>query len=197
MSETSSTSLLGPRFEQALVYAATLHAGQVRKSTPIPYVSHVLAVTAIALEHGANEDEAIAALLHDAVEDCGGKPRLADIRHRFGGTVADIVAGCTDADVTPKPPWEERKRQYIEHVKTASPSVLLVSCSDKVHNARSIVADLRAGVDVFALFKGGKDGTLWYYRSLLEVFQQREVPPRLVAELARSVSEMQSLAGEF
>jgi (p)ppGpp synthase/HD superfamily hydrolase len=196
MSETSSTSLLGPRFEQALVYAAMLHAGQVRKSTPIPYVSHVLAVSAIALEHGANEDEAIAALLHDAVEDCGGKPRLLDIRHRFGATVADIVAGCTDADVTPKPPWEERKRQYIEHVKTASPSVLLVSCSDKVHNARSIVADLRAGVDVFALFKGGKDGTLWYYRSLLEIFQQRNVPPRLVAELARSVSEMQSLAGE-
>ncbi len=197
MSEERPHSLLGPRFEQALVYAATLHSGQVRKSTPIPYISHVLAVTAIALEHGANEDQAIAALLHDVVEDCGGKPRLADVRHRFGETVAEIVAGCTDADVTPKPPWEERKRQYIEHVKSAPPSVMLVSCSDKVHNARSIVADLRAGVDVFALFKGGKSGTLWYYRSLLEIFQQRDVPPRLVAELARSVSEMQSLAGEI
>ena len=120
--------ILSTRFEQALTYAAILHSGQVKNETAIPYISHLLMVTGIALEHGADEDEAIAALLHDAVEDQGGKGRLADIRGRFGERVATIVEGCTDTDVTPKPEWNERKRQYIAHLRQEqNPSVLLVS----------------------------------------------------------------------
>ncbi len=194
MTDYSSRVSLGARFEQAAVYTAKLHANQVRKGTFIPYVSHLLAVTAIALEHGANEDEAIGALLHDAVEDAGGRPRLDDIRARFGEAVAEIVAGCTDADTIPKPAWRERKERYIAHLEAATKSTLLVSCSDKLHNVRSIVADLRAGIDVWSRFTGGKSGTLWYYRALVEAFGGRNVPPRLLAELTRNVVEMESLA---
>ncbi len=131
------------RFEDALAYAARLHAGQRRKGTDIPYVSHLLAVASLAIENGADEDEAIAALLHDAVEDQGGRRRLHAIRRRYGARVAELVAGCTDADVTPKPPWRQRKVRYLEHLRTASPSVRLVSACDKLHNARAILADYR------------------------------------------------------
>jgi GTP pyrophosphokinase len=187
---------LSPRFEQALVYAAILHSGQARKGSSIPYISHVLSVAALALENGANEDEAIAALLHDAVEDAGGAPRLEDIRGRFGGAVAEIVLGCTDTDQTPKPPWKERKQQYIAHLVHGSDSVKLVSCADKLHNARSIVADLREmGDAVWSRFTGGKEGTLWYYRALVETYQKHGAPPRLLNELIRTVDEMERLAG--
>src|ERR1051325_12202408 len=129
---------LTSRFEDALSFAARLHSGQLRKGTAIPYVSHLLAVASVALEHGADEDEAIAALLHDAVEDQGGAPTREEIRRRFGDRVVEIVDGCTDAETVPKPPWRERKERYIAHVAEASPSVRLVSASDKLHNARSI-----------------------------------------------------------
>ncbi|MCX7168598.1 MAG: HD domain-containing protein [Rhodocyclales bacterium] len=134
---------LTARFSEALTLAHHLHGGQVRKGTAVPYVAHVLAVAGIALEHGADEDEAIAALLHDAVEDCGGAPVLADIRHRFGDRVADIVSACSDTDVTPKPPWQARKEAYLAHLKDAPASVRLVSAADKLHNARTILADYR------------------------------------------------------
>ncbi len=134
---------LSPRFESALSYAAVIHAHQQRKGTGIPYLAHLLAVTSIALEHGATEDEAIAALLHDAGEDAGGRGRIEDIRQRFGDAVADIVQGCTDTEVTPKPPWRKRKEDYIAHLADASPSTLLVSAADKLHNARAILSDLR------------------------------------------------------
>lgn len=188
--------ILSPRFQQALDYACIVHAGHVRKGTKIPYVAHLLSVAALALEYGANEDEAIAALLHDAVEDAGGKPRLEDIRLRFGEGVANIVDGCTDADVIPKPPWRERKVHYIAHLADASPSILLVSCCDKLHNARSIVADLRdIGEAIWARFTGQKDGTLWYYRTLVSAF--RDSPHhRLVDELDRTVSAMEKLASD-
>ena len=190
-----SPTILSQRFEQALVYAAILHSGQGRKGTPVPYVSHVLSVAALALENGANEDEAIAALLHDAVEDAGGAPRLEDIRCRFGQTVAEIVAGCTDTDETPKPPWEERKRRYIAQLAHGSDSVKLVSCADKVHNARSIVADLREHSEaIWSRFTTGKSGTLWYYRTLVETYQQHGAPKRLLDELVRTVEEMERLA---
>src|SRR5437764_1275761 len=122
--------MLSERFYKALTYAARLHARQKRKQTDIPYVSHLLAVAGIAIEHGANEDEAIAALLHDAAEDQGGKPTLDAIRKRFGQQVATIVEGCSDTMEQKKPAWQARKTRYIAHVRDASPSIRLVSASD-------------------------------------------------------------------
>ncbi|MCC7354709.1 MAG: HD domain-containing protein [Anaerolineae bacterium] len=185
--------MLSPRFEEALVYAARLHAGQVRKGTPIPYVAHILAVAAIVLEYGGNEDEAIAALLHDAVEDQGGAATREEIRQHFGETVVQIVDGCTDAEAIPKPPWRPRKEAYLAHLWLAPPSVRLVSAADKLHNARAILADYRAiGDALWSRFSGGKEGTLWYYRSLVEVLREPETTP-LVEELARVVSELERL----
>ena len=186
--------ILTERFEEALAFAARLHNAQVRKGTGIPYVSHLLAVASLALEHGADEDEAIAALLHDAVEDQGGDAARQEIRRRFGERVAAIVDGCTDAETTPKPPWRERKERYVAHVADAPPSVRLVSAADKLHNARAILADLRTTGDaVWGRFKGGKEGTLWYYRSLVEAFRAHGATP-LVEELARTVAEIERLA---
>ena len=187
--------ILSPSFQEALDYASIVHGGHVRKVTEIPYISHLLAVTSIALEYGADEDEAIAALLHDAVEDAGGQPRLEDIRLRFGDRVAEIVDGCTDTDVTPKPPWKERKEVYIAHLAQASPSVLLVSCSDKLHNARAIVADFRGlGDSLWSRFRGGQEGTLWYYRALVSAFRTHGGDARLVDELDRVVTTMEEIA---
>jgi len=134
---------LSNRFEDALRYAYTLHARQTRKGSNIPYIAHLLGVTALVLEDGGSEDEAIAALLHDAVEDQGGMKTLMEIRRRYGDLVAEIVEGCTDAIASPKPPWRQRKERYIEHLRHASPAVRRVSLSDKLHNARSILEDLR------------------------------------------------------
>ena len=125
--ERVTMGLSSTRFHDAVAYAVQLHANQVRKGTDIPYVSHLLGVAGLAMEYGATEDEAIGALLHDAVEDQGGKPTLEEIRRRFGDNVAAIVEGCTDTDVQPKPPWRKRKEAYIDHVRHASPSVCLVS----------------------------------------------------------------------
>jgi (p)ppGpp synthase/HD superfamily hydrolase len=185
---------LSARFEEALILAVRWHAGQVRKETTIPYIAHLLAVAGIVLEQGAGEDEAIAALLHDAVEDQGGVVALGEIRRRFGDGVAEIVAGCTDAWTTPKPPWRERKEAYIAHLRQASASVRLVSAADKLHNARSILTDYRAlGDALWSRFNGGKEGTLWYYRALVETLQAADPTP-LVEELDRVVSEIERLA---
>jgi (p)ppGpp synthase/HD superfamily hydrolase len=187
--------VLSPRFEQALLYTCMIHSGQVRKASSIPYVAHLLSVAGLALEYGADEDEAIAALLHDAVEDAGGKARAADIRQRFGERVAEIVAGCTDADTAPKPPWQERKRTYIDGLEKAGASVRFVSCCDKLHNARSIVKDLRQhGERVWHKFQGGRDGSLWYYTTLCEAYRRLGVCPPLVEELDRTLRDMQQLA---
>ncbi|MEI8383913.1 MAG: HD domain-containing protein [Planctomycetota bacterium] len=185
---------LSPRFEQALTYAAIVHAGQIRKSTTIPYISHLLAVAALVLEYGGDEDEAIAGLLHDTVEDAGGQSRLADLRQRFGDRVADIVLGCTDTDTVPKPPWRARKEAYIAHLEHASSSARLVSACDKLHNSRCIVADLRQiGHAVWDKFTGARDGTLWYYATLLSEYQRLGVCKPLVDELSRTVLTMQEL----
>jgi (p)ppGpp synthase/HD superfamily hydrolase len=182
------------RFESALLYALHLHAQQKRKGTTVPYISHLLAVAAIVLEDGGSEDEAIAALLHDAIEDQGGEPIRQEIRRRFGDKVVEIVNGCTDTDETPKPPWLERKKRYLEHLRGASPAVLRVSAADKLHNARAILSDLRRySKAVWERFNGGREGTLWYYRRLVEVFRERG-PNFLVAELDRVVSELEELA---
>lgn len=183
------------RFEAALIYALHLHAQQKRKGTTIPYISHLLAVTAIVLEDGGSEDEAIAALLHDAIEDQGGEPIRQEIRRRFGDKVVEIVNGCTDTDQTPKPPWLERKEKYLEHLRSAGPEILRVSAADKLHNARSLLSDLRRhGTAIWGRFNGGRDGTLWYYRRLVQIFH--ESGPRFLAEeLDRVVSELERLAG--
>ncbi|MCY3019478.1 MAG: HD domain-containing protein [Planctomycetota bacterium] len=185
---------LSRRFEEAFLYASVIHAGQTRKGTTIPYISHLMGVASIVLDYGGNETEAIAALLHDAVEDAGGKGRLADIELRFGAEVAHIVAGCTDADVIPKPPWRERKEKYISRIGGESGPVRLVSAADKLHNARSILADYRCiGEAIWDRFNGKKDGTLWYYRSLLTAFRSAG-NNALIDELDRVVSELEHLA---
>jgi (p)ppGpp synthase/HD superfamily hydrolase len=188
---------LSEQFEKALIYATRAHCNQTRKKTGIPYVAHILGVTAIALEYGANETEAIGALLHDTVEDCGGAERLRDIRQEFGEDVARIVDGCTDSDQTPKPPWLDRKRAYIEHLKDSDSSARLVSASDKLHNTRAILAELRRnGLEVFERFAGKKDGTLWYYRALVTAFRQHGDHADLIDELHRVVSEIEKFVRE-
>lgn len=182
------------KFEEALVYAAQLHRDQVRKGTGVPYVTHLLAVAAIVGENGGTEDEVVAALLHDAPEDAGGEARLAEIQARFGNPVADIVAGCTDTYEDPKPPWRARKEAYLVHLAGALDPVRLVSAADKLHNARSILADYRAfGEDLWGRFNGGRDGTLWYYRAVADTLQEAGNSP-LVAELDRVVAELERLA---
>lgn len=186
--------ILTERYSDALLLACELHARQVRKGTRIPYISHLLGVSSIALEHGANEDEAIGALLHDAVEDAGGLPTLELIRSRFGAGVADIVEGCTDAYVEPKPAWRPRKEAYLAHLGSATPSVRLVSASDKLHNARSILTDLRTyGPALWSRFTAGRDGSLWYYRGLVQAFEAHG-RSSLVEELDRTVREIEALA---
>jgi GTP pyrophosphokinase len=188
--------VLSSRFEEALVLATRLHAGQRRKGTAIPYIAHLLGVTSIVLENGGDEDEAIAALLHDAVEDQGGAATREEIRRRFGDMVVAIVDGCTDTEVMPKPPWRRRKEAYIEHIRQAPTAVRLVSAADKLHNARTILADYRVlGDALWQRFTGGKEGTLWYYRSIVNAL--REVGPALlVEELNRVVTEIERLAAE-
>lgn len=190
--------ILSQRFEDALVYSARLHAKQIRKGTTIPYVSHLLGVAGSVLEHGGNEVETIAALLHDAIEDQGGTETREEIRRRFGDAVVSIVDGCTDAEVIPKPPWKERKEQYIARLSHASPSILLVSAADKLHNARAILGDYRAlGENLWDRFNGGKEGTLWYYKSLVDAFKQAAAGTALgplIEELERVVGEIEKLS---
>jgi (p)ppGpp synthase/HD superfamily hydrolase len=185
---------LSTRFEEALVFATQLHAGQTRKGTTIPYISHLLAVTAIVIEHGGNEDEAIAALLHDSIEDQGGASTREELRRRFGDSVVEIVDGCTDTDVMPKPPWRERKEAYIAHISVASAPVRLVSAADKLHNARAVLEDYRIlGEALWKRFNGGKEGTLWYYRAAVDALRKAGMSP-LIEELDRVVSEIECLA---
>lgn len=161
--------MLTDRFNDALVYAAKVHATQTRKRTRIPYVSHLMSVTGLVLEHGGDEDQAIAALLHDAVEDQGGEAQLAEIRTRYGDRVADMVWACTDGLDGEKGPWRERKEAYLTHLKSVPDEVRLISCADKLHNLQSILKDYRIhGEALWDRFNGGKEGTLWYYEALHE-----------------------------
>ncbi|HXE89658.1 MAG TPA: HD domain-containing protein [Terriglobales bacterium] len=186
---------LSPRFVRAFRLAARLHAGQGRKGTEVPYLAHLMGVASLVLEAGGDEDLAIAALLHDAVEDCGGQPTLRLIRRQFGSRVARVVEECTDADTLPKPPWRERKQRYLAHLPQASADGRLVSAADKLHNARAILTDYRlVGDGVWDRFKGGRDGTLWYYRALVETFR-RLGTNRVVEELARTVEELERAIG--
>ncbi len=195
MTEKNLTNPLSSRFTEALTCAAEWHQLQARKETEIPYVSHLLGVASLALEHGATEDEAIAALLHDAVEDQGGTARAAVIRARFGNAVTEIVLHCTDAETLPKPEWRVRKEKYIAHMRNAPPSVQLVSACDKVHNARAILNDYRQiGEALWDRFTAKRDGTLWYYRALVEAFASHGAKP--IEELDRVVTELEKLSHE-
>ena len=174
--------------------AARLHADQSRKGTDVPYLAHLLGVCAIALEYGASEDEAIAALLHDAAEDQGGMATVGRIRDRFGDKVADIVVECTDSFEEPPPPWRQRKESYLASISNETASARLVARADKLHNAAAILRDYRShGDELWDRFEGGRDGTLWYYRSLADAFSALEPSPlsdrleEVVSELERAV----------
>ena len=182
------------RLADAAAFALEIHADQTRKGAETPYIGHLLGVASLVLEHGGDEDQAIAGLLHDAIEDQGAHQESV-ILERFGPRVAAIVRGCTDADVIPKPPWRARKEAYIAHLESAGPDILLVSCADKLHNSRAICTDIQAhGLGVFDRFNAGAEGTVWYYSELSASFA-RLLPGSLSAELARSVAEMRRLAG--
>jgi (p)ppGpp synthase/HD superfamily hydrolase len=190
----SHATVLTDRFDRALLYATHVHGGQVRKGTSTPYVAHLLAVAATVLEYGGDEDLAVAALLHDAAEDQGGKARLEDIRNRFGDRVAHIVEACSDslantAKGEGKAHWRERKERYLAHLREADEDILRVSLADKVHNARAILRDLRkpdVGEKIWTRFSQPKKETLWYYSSLAETFCE-SLPSQLADELREIV----------
>lgn len=189
-------TVLTERFADALAYAFAVHRTQERKGSGVPYVAHLLGVSSLVLEYSGDEDEAIAALLHDSVEDQGGAERATDVRARFGARVADIVLGCTDAIAEPKPPWRERKEAYVAHLRLAPSSVRLVAAADKLYNARCIVEDYRAlGETLWSRFSGGRDGVRWYYRAICSALAQPDATRRmaLVAELDRTVRELETL----
>lgn len=188
-------------FESALKYASRLHAKQTRKGSDAPYISHLLAVAAIALEHGATEKEAIAALLHDAVEDQGGQETLDEIRRRYGKRVARIVAACSDTDQSPKPPWRERKEAYVERLRSEPYSVRLVVAADKLHNARHLLSSYRVqGEDLWSHFNGGRDGTLWYYRAVADALAAAEPDENqlqaIIEEIDRTLVALQQAMAE-
>lgn len=185
-------------FARALQYAAQLHAGQIRKDPEgTPYIGHLLGVCSLVLEAQGDEEQAIAALLHDAAEDQGGRARLAEIRERFGDRVADLVAACTDTFETPKPAWRARKTQYLASLDKQSGDALLVVCADKLYNARAILRDYRFhGESIFDRFKGGKDRTLWYYRAVADRLRASELESWLVSELSWTVAALEYWAGE-
>ena len=196
---------LSDRVSQAVDYARIAHAAQVRKGSNIPYLYHLLGVASLVIEFGGNEDQVIAGLLHDTVEDCGARQE-AVIRTRFGDAVADMVMDCTDGTAEGKArhtdpearrrDWIERKLAYIAHLEQAPDATLLVSACDKLHNARAIVQDLEdpdVATRVFDRFTGGRDGTLGYYQSLTGIFSARGV--KLAGVLDSTVGRMHALAG--
>lgn len=190
------STALTDRFDRALLYATHVHGAQVRKGTAVPYVAHLLAVAATVLEYGGDEDLAIAALLHDAAEDQGGRRRLDDIRNRFGGRVAEVVEACSDTladNAADKEDWSVRKERHIQHLGSVDDGILLVSLADKVHNARSILRDLRKkeiGPKIWDRFSNPRERSLWYYGELAKTFQSR-LPGQLANELADIVTVLE------
>lgn len=176
--------ILSSRFVHALQFAGHIHAGQRRKGGDVPYMSHLMAVSALVLDYAGTETEAIAGLLHDSAEDCGGRTMLEQVKNTFGDAVAKIVEGCTDTFEDPKPAWRPRKERYVAHLALASDSVRIVACADKLHNLTCTVRDLRGnpGKDYWARFRAGGEDQLWYYDACLKAFRQGEPPP-MIAEL--------------
>ena len=195
MSEQTATPKLTDQFSKALVYAERKHHKQVRKGGDIPYVGHLLSVAGLVINDDGSEAQAIAALLHDAVEDAGGKETLQEIRADFGDEVARIVDECSDTDKTPKPPWRERKQDYIDHLGTVGEDTLLVSVADKLDNARSMLRDYHQhGPALWQRFTvKNPDDHLWYYGRLLDAYRSRRCRSWMVDELARVVKELKTL----
>jgi (p)ppGpp synthase/HD superfamily hydrolase len=192
MTSQATSPRLTPKFVEAMAYAAEKHATQTRKGNDTPYLGHLLSVAGFVIEADGTETEAIAALLHDAAEDQGGEATLAEIREKFGDEVAEIVGECSDTFETPKPPWRERKENYVNHLPEASDSALLVSLADKLHNARAILRDYREVGDQLWQRFSVQDPQLhlWYYRSLLEVYAQR-VDNWMVDELREVIDALE------
>ena len=186
---------LSPRLDDAFRYAHEIHATQTRKGNSSPYIGHLMGVASIVLDDGGTEDEAIGALLHDAAEDHGGRPRLEEIRARFGDGVAQIVEDCTDSWETPKRPWADRKREYIEHARSLPPASLRVAAADKVHNAYAILRDLRnVGDAVWSRFNAPADDVIAYYEGLVRAMRESG-GGKLVDELDRIVKGIQREIG--
>jgi (p)ppGpp synthase/HD superfamily hydrolase len=186
-----------PRIVDAFAFTYALHRAQVRKGSHVPYITHLMGVAAIVGRHGGDEDQFIAALLHDAVEDQGGRDTLDRIREVFGEDVAYYVKGCTDSDTEPKPPWQERKERFIQDTTDAEPKLKLVVAADKLHNARSIIGDLRErGDSVWRMFKGGRDNTLWYYAEMVRALGTGWSHP-ILRELSDAVDAMHRAAHDL
>jgi len=186
------TTPLSHRFHRALERSYQVHLRQARKGSQVPYISHLLAVTAIVLEHGGGEEAAIAALLHDAVEDQGGEAMLEAIRTEFGDSVAGIVAECSDTRETPKPPWRPRKEKYLEHLRGASRDAALVAAADRLHNLRSQARDLEEGHEnAWTKFNAPKEDQLWLYGAFLERLRERgDLPASLLGEIQAVVAQI-------
>lgn len=190
------TTKLSPRFEQALIFAKQVHDGQLRKGSATPYIAHILGVASLVLEDGGSETEAIAALLHDAAEDGEGQKTLDQIEEQFGADIAEIVLECSDTLVKPKPAWQERKEAHIEKLKTGRPESIQVKLADKVHNAQNLLRSLHEnGESVWDDFKGGKQGTLWYFREMYAVFSETR-SGYLMDEFARLIEEIDDFSEE-
>jgi (p)ppGpp synthase/HD superfamily hydrolase len=189
---------LSDRFHQALSYAYELHKDQYRRDKETPYLSHLMGVSALTLQYGGTEDEAIAALLHDAVEDQGGKKTLEAIRLQFGDHVAHIVRSCSDHETKPKPPWQQRKEEYLEHMAETDEASLLVTCCDKLYNANDCLRTYRKiGTGLWDLFSVPREQTRWYYGEIARVFRERRnefsrLTP-LIDEVIRTVEELLKL----
>lgn len=189
---------LSPRYSEALQFCFEIHSRQRRKGGAVPYVSHLLAVSALVMEQGGSEDEAIGALLHDSAEDCGGRPMLDQVRQRFGDAVAAIVEGCTDSFAeTPdqKEDWRPRKERYLKHLQEADRSTQLVAACDKFHNLSNTVRDLRVGGPaVWGKFNTGAADQVWYYSRCTEIVEAAGLP--IGKELRRELDELTELAGQ-
>jgi (p)ppGpp synthase/HD superfamily hydrolase len=189
----SPMRLLSDRFEQALLYAHQLHGDQYRKGTPVPYMAHLMGVASLVLEYGGDEEQAIAALLHDAIEDCGQRTSYEEIHRRFGARVTEIVRACTDADTAPKPPWLERKAAYVARLDHEPADARLVSAADKLYNVRTLLKDYRmTGDDVWQRYTGDPADVLWYYRALVTAFRAAGPHP-IVEELDRAVTQLEDV----
>lgn len=183
------------RFNNALVLAARLHQKQYRKLDNTPYIGHLLGVASIVIEMGGSEDEAIAALLHDAIEDQGGGQTRQLIEKEFGLSVRLWVDECSDTDQIPKPPWKARKEAYLAHLAQASDSARMISAADKLHNLRSLIRSYqRDGEAIWSSFNGKKNGTLWYYEEIIKVLKTKG-PEELALLLEESFQKLIQLIG--
>lgn len=190
------TTQLSPAFEQALIFAKQVHDGQLRKGSATPYIAHILGVASLVLEDCGGEIEAIAALLHDAAEDGEGQKTLDQIRAQFGDDIAEIVLECSDTLEKPKPPWRERKQAHINKLRTGRPESIQVKLADKVHNAQNLLRSLgENGESVWDDFKGGKDGTLWYFREMYAVFSETR-SGFMINEFARLIEAIENFLEE-